>query len=66
MIPTYTYHIKKIGSIGSLSNHTIVDVIGILVTITIASTIHKKDGTEVKICTTTIMNTFGFTIDVTF
>lgn len=64
-IPMHNYHIKIIESLISLPINSLVDVIGILLSISLASTIHKRDDTETIKCTTTIMDKSGCTIDIT-
>ncbi|XP_059073512.1 replication protein A 70 kDa DNA-binding subunit E-like [Cryptomeria japonica] len=65
-IPKHSFHIKSIDSLQSFPINALVDVIGIVLSISPTSTIRKRDGTETIKCTATIIDMSSCTIDITF
>ncbi|XP_059071827.1 replication protein A 70 kDa DNA-binding subunit E-like [Cryptomeria japonica] len=65
-IPKHSFHIKSIDSLQSFPINSLVDVIGIVLSISPTSTICKRDGTKTIKSTATIIDMSSCTIDITF
>ena len=64
-IPNHSFHFRSIDSLDTFPINSLVDVIGILVSFTPASTIRKRNNISTKKCTATIKDMSDHTIEVT-
>ena len=64
-IPVHSFHFKTIDDLQATPLNSMVDLIGMVISISPASTIRKKDGSETSRRTVALRDTSCFSIDVT-